>query len=388
MFALSPRLPRLTMAASTIAAALGLLAAGPAFADIKIGFNVPLTGFAAADGKSALEGAKLAIAQANAAGGVAGQKLELVIYDDQASPKEAVPVATKLVEKDQVVGAVSGSYSGSTRAAAGIFQAGKVPYVVAYAIHPDITRAGNFVFRVSAMGEVQGRGGAKLVSNLGKKKVTLITVKNDFGQALAAGFKEAAAKFGLQITGEYEYGLSERQFGAIVSKVKADDPEVIYASGYFFTAGPLVSQLRAAGITAPIIGQEGYDSDKFIEIAGAASEGTLVTTSLDRDSDAPATKAFLADYQKAVGAGADMVAASSFTATSVLIEGLKKSGGKGGDALRGALAGATFTTPIGKLSFNSLNEVAKDVQVQVVKNKAFHRHSVISDPVLLAPPTK
>ncbi len=371
-----------------VSAALGLLAAGTAHADIKIGFNVPLTGFAAADGQSALEGAKLAVAQANAGGGAAGQKLELVVYDDQASPKEAVPVATKLIEKDQVVGAVSGSYSGSTRAAAGLFQAGKVPYVVAYAIHPDITRAGNYVFRVSAMGEVQGRGGAKLVSNLGKKKVALITMKNDFGQALAAGFKEAAPQFGLQITGEYEYGLRDRQFGAIVSKVKSDEPEVIYASGYFFTAGPLVSQLRAAGVTAPIIGQEGYDSDKFIEIAGAASEGTLITTSLDRDSDAPATKAFLADYRKAVGAGADMVAASSFTATSVLIEGLKKSGGKGGETLRSALAGATFTTPIGQLTFNSLNEVAKDVQVQVVKGKAFHRHSVISDPVLLAPPTK
>lgn len=379
--------PRKSFVSLAIASAAGLLAAGPASADIKIGFNVPLTGFAAADGQSALNGAKLAVAQANAAGGINGEKLELVVYDDQATPKEAVPVATKLVERDKVVGAVSGSYSGSTRAAAGIFQAGKVPYVVAYAIHPDITRSGNFVFRVSAMGEVQGRGGAKLASTLGKK-VTLITMKNDFGQALAAGFKEAAPKFGLQITGEYEYGLSDRQFGAVVSKVKADNPEVIYASGYFFTAGPLVSQLRAAGVTAPVIGQEGYDSDKFIEIAGAAAEGTLVTTSLNRDSDSPVTQSFLTEYRKAVGAGADMVAASSFTATNVLIEGLKKTGGKGGEALRAAMAGGTFTTPIGKLTFNTLNEVAKDIQVQVVKGKAFRQHSVISDPVLLAPPTK
>jgi len=385
---MNPPSPRKSLLATAIAGLAALLAAGPAAADIKIGFNVPLTGFAAADGQSALNGAKLAVAQANAAGGVAGEKIELVVYDDQGTAKEAVPVATKLIEKDKVVGAVSGSYSGSTRAAAGLFQSAKVPYVVAYAIHPDITRAGNFVFRVSAMGEVQGRGGAKLVSNLGKKKVTVITVKNDFGQALAAGFKEAAPKFGLQITGEYEYAMSDRQFGALVSKVKADNPEVIYASGYFFNAGPLVSQLRAAGVTAPIIGQEGYDSDKFIEIAGPASEGTLVTTSLDRDSDVPATKAFLADYRKANGAGADMVAASSFTATAVLIEGLKKSGGKGGEALRAAMAGGTFVTPIGKLTFNSLNEVAKDIQVQVVKDKAFRRHSVISDAVLLAPPTK
>lgn len=358
------------------------------WADVKVGFNVPLTGFAAADGKSALDGANLAVAQANASGGVAGQKIELVVYDDQASPKEAVPSATKMIEKDKVVAAVSGSYSGSTRAAASIFQRAQVPYVVAYAIHPDITLAGDYMFRVSAMGEVQGRGGAKLVQNLGKKKVVVVTLKNDFGQALAAGFKEAAPKLGLNIIKEYEYGMKDRQFGPMVSSIKADNPEVIYASGYFFTAGPLVSQLRAAGITAPIIGQEGYDSEKFIEIAGAAAEGTLITTSLDRDSDSAATKSFLADYRKATGAGADMVAAAAFTATSVVIDGLKRSGGKGGAALRDAIAAGTYDMPVGKLAFNDLHEVKKDIQVQVIKDKAFHRHSVISDPVLLAPPSK
>lgn len=364
------------------------LACGSAMADIKIGINVPLTGFAAADGKSALEGAKLAVAQANVKGGIKGEKLELVVYDDQASPKEVVPLATKLIEKDKVVGMVGGSYSGPSRAAASIFQAAQIPYVVAYAIHPEITRAGDYMFRVSAMGEVQGRGGAKLVSNLGKKKVVVITVKNDFGQSLAAGFKEGAAKFGLNIVGEHEYSMPDRQFGALIAKVKEQEPEVIYASGYFFNAGPLVNQLRAAGVTATIIGQEGYDSDKFIEIAGPASEGVLITTSLDRDSASPATKEFIADFKKATSVGADMVAAATYTATGVLIEGLAKTGGKGGAALRDAIAAGKYDSAIGKLAFNDLHEVNKDIQVQVVKDKAFRRHSVISDAVLLAAPTK
>lgn len=361
---------------------------GAAVAQVKIGINVPLTGFAAADGKSALEGAKLALAQANAKGGINGSPVEMVIYDDQGLPKEVGPLATRLIERDKVAGVVSGSYSGPTRAAAALFQAAQVPYVVAYAIHPEITRAGDYMFRVSAMGEVQGRGGAKLVSTLGKKKVALITVKNDFGQSLAAGFKEAAPKFGLNIVGEQEFSMPDRQFGALIAKVKEQDPEVIYASGYFFNAGPLVNQLRAAGVTATIIGQEGYDSDKFIEIAGPASEGVLITTSLDRDSASPATKAFIADFKKATNVGADMVAASTYTATQILIEGLKKTGGKGGAALRDVIATGTYDSAIGKLAFNDLHEVNKDIQVQVVKDKAFRRHSVISDPVLLAAPTK
>ena len=263
-----------------------------------------------------------------------------------------------------------------------------MPYVVAYSIHPDVTLAGDYVFRTATMGEVQGRAGAKLTSELGKKNVVLITLKNDFGQALATGYKEAAPKFGIKIINEYEYGIRDRQFGPLISKVKSDNPELIYASGYFFTAGPLVNQLRAAGVTVPVIGQEGYDSEKFIEIAGAASEGTLITTSLDRDSASPVTQAFLKEYRAAYNSGADMVAASTYTATSIAIEGLRKTGGKGGEALKNAIAAGTFSTPIGTLAFNDLHEVKKDVQVQVVKGKAFHRHSVISDPVLLAPPTK
>ncbi|RII82755.1 ABC transporter substrate-binding protein [Neopusillimonas maritima] len=363
-------------------------ASGSALADIKIGINVPLTGFAAADGNSALTGAKLAVKKANANGGINGEQIELVIYDDQASAKDAIPAATKLIEKDEVVGAVSGSYSAATRAAAGVFQNAQVPYVVAYSIDPSITRTGDYMFRVSSMGEVQGRAGAKLVDNLGKKRVVLVTLNNDFGQALANGFKDAAPKFNLDIINEYEYGIKDRQFGPLIAKIKSDDPEVIYASGYFFNAGPLVSQIRAAGITVPIIGQEGYDSDKFIEIAGPAAEGTLVTTSLDRDSESKVTQAFLKEFREEAGFGADMVAASTYSATAILLDGLRETGGKGGAALRDAIAKGTYEMPIGKLQFNDLHEVNKDVQVQTIKDGYWARHSVIHDPELLAAPTK
>ncbi len=363
--------------------ATSALAAGT----IKIGFNAPLTGFAAADGNSARTGAELAVEQINATGGVNGKMLELVVYDDQASPKESVPIATKLIEKDKVSIGISGSYSGATRAAAGVYQSAGVPYISAYAVHPDITRAGDYVFRTSFVGEVQGRAGAKLIGNiLGKKKVSIITLKNDFGKSLAAGFREASAKFGIEVLNEYEYSIKDRQFGPIVSKVKADNPEAIYASGYFFTAGPLVSQLRAAGITAPIIGQEGYDSEKFIEIAGAAAEGTIITTSLDRDSEAAETKGFIMAFEKKAGFKADMVAASAHTAVKVAAAALAKAGDGDAAALRDAIAQTTVVASTGTISFNSLGEVRKDVQVQVVKDGSWHRHSVISDPMLLAPP--
>ncbi len=372
-----------------LAVAASVFVASPTLAEsVRIGFNVPLTGFAAADGKSALTGAELAVEQANAEGGVNGAQIELVVYDDQASPKEAAPIAAKLIEKDRVPVAVSGSYSGSTRAAAGIFQEAKVPYIAAYAVHPEITRAGDYVFRTSFVGEVQGRAGAKLIGEtLGKKRVVVITLQNDFGKSLAAGFKEAAGAFGIEIVNEYEYSIKDRQFGPIVSKVKADAPEAIYASGYFFTAGPLVSQLRSAGVEVPVIGQEGYDSEKFIEIAGPAAEGVIITTSLDRDSDVPETRDFIAAFEKKAGFKADMVAASAHTAIKVAVAALREAGTSDRKAIRDAIAATSLQASTGTISFNGLGEVRKDVQVQMVSDGAWRRHSVISDPDLLAPPT-
>ena len=372
-----------------LATAVALTAVAAQAENVRIGFHVPLTGFAAADGKSALTGAELAVEQANAAGGIDGKTLELVVYDDQASPKEAAPIATKLAAQDKVNIAISGRYSGATRAAAGVFQESGIPYISAYAVHPGITQTGDFVFRTSFVGEVQGRAGAKLAGEmLGKTRAVVITLKNDFGKSLAAGFREAAGKFGVEIQAEYEYGIKDRQFGPIVSKVKADDPEVIYASGYFFTAGPLVSQLRAAGIEAPIIGQEGYDSEKFIEIAGPAAEGVIITTSLDRDSEVAETRDFIAAFEQKAGYKSDMVAASGHTAVKVAVAALRQAGTEDRKAIRDAIAGLSLQASTGEISFNALGEVRKDVQVQVVKDGAWHRHSVISDPELLAPPEK
>jgi branched-chain amino acid transport system substrate-binding protein len=373
-----------------LATALTLACMGsPALAQtIRIGFQAPLTGPAASDGKTALQGAQLAVEQINAAGGVNGSKLELVVLDDQTQPAQAVPLANKFIG-DGIKAVISGSYSGPTRAAAGVFQQAKIPYISAYAIHPDIVRAGDYVFRTSFMGEVQGRAAAKLIGDIMKKKrVTMINVNNDFGQALAAGMKEAAPKFGLQLVSEYNFGMGDRQFGSIVASVKKDNPEVLYISGYFFNGGPLVAQLRAGGVTVPIVGTEGFDTVNFIQIAKEAAEGVIITTSLDRDSNDPPMRKFIDNYKSRFNVGAEMVAASTHTAVNVLAQAIGKAGINDTAKLRDAIA-ATKDMPSasGTITFNSSREVYKAAQIQIIKNGEFSRYAVIDDPVLLAPPT-
>src|SRR5215471_3303745 len=181
-----------------IVISLAAITSTPVRAEVKIGFQAPLTGAAATDGVSAKIAAEIASEKINSSGGVLGQKIELVTYDDQAKTEEAVFTANKLVGQDGVKFAVSGSYSASGRAAAPIFQQASVPFISAYGVHPDITRAGNYVFRGVHLGPPQGRAAAKFIGdNLGLKRVSIVTMDNDYGQATFEGFKSTVDRFGL-----------------------------------------------------------------------------------------------------------------------------------------------------------------------------------------------
>ncbi|MCW5685531.1 MAG: ABC transporter substrate-binding protein [Pseudolabrys sp.] len=380
-------------AAMRIGAALAfsVAVATSATAQIKIGFQAPLTGPAATDGVSAKVAAELAVQDINAKGGVLGQKIELVTYDDQAKTDEAVFTANKLVGQDGVKFAVSGSYSASGRAAAPVFQKAGVPFISAYGVHPDITRTGNYVFRTVHLGQPQGRAGAKFVGDvLGHKQISVISMDNDYGQSTLEGFKSAAGQFGIKILGEYSYPLRDRQFGSIVASVKRDNPQAIYVTGYFFTAGPLVTQLRAAGITVPIIGSQAFDAQKLIEIAGQAVEGVYIVGGLNRDRDNAQLKSYLAEFQKRAGYPGENVGATVYSAIALMADAIKRAGSLDPAKVRDALAATkNFDHLAGELvSFNALREINMPMNVNVVKGGKFVHYAWIDDLKLLAPPTE
>ena len=352
----------------------------------KIGFHAGLTGPAAADGNAALAAAKLAVQQANAAGGVNGRRLELLVYDDQGKPEQAVPSANRLIG-DGARAVVSGGFSGPSRAAAPVFQKAQIPYLAAVAFAPEITRTGNFMFRVTSVGEVQGRAAAKLIgTTLHKKRVVLLTIKTDFGKTLAAGFKDAAPKFGLDLAKEYEYAPSDRQFGPLIASIKADNPEVIYVTGFYFTAGPLVAQLRSAGVTADIVGAESLSSQQYIDIAGQAAEGTVITNVIDWGSQLPEIVDFLKAYEAATKTKAEAVSASTHAAVTILVAAMPKANSDDPAKIRAALETTEATTAIGRIGFNKLHEVKKGFPLSVVRDGKWQRFGSVDDAVLLAPP--
>jgi branched-chain amino acid transport system substrate-binding protein len=374
-----------------VAVALAMVTAMPVRAAIKIGFQVPLTGPAATDGKSAEIAGQMAAEDINAAGGALGQKIELVVYDDQAKSDQAIFTAQKLIGEDGVNLVVNASYSASGRAAAPVFEQAGVVMISAYGVHPDITRAGGYMFRLVHLGPPQGAATALYVGDTLKlKRISTIAMDNDYGQATMDGFLAASVKYGIEVVSKYSYSLKDRQFGSIVASVKRDNPDGIYATGYYFTGGPLVAQLRAAGITVPIIGSQAFDSEKFIEIAGSSAEGTYIIDSFDRDRKNEALQRFFAEFKKRAGYAPEGVAAVTYSAVMLMADAIKRAGSADPARVRDALA-ATKDFPMleGNLSgFNSLHEIIMPISVNVIREGKFKSAGQITNLDAYAPPDK
>ena len=357
---------------------------------IKIGLLAPLTGFAAADGASVKNSVGLAVEKVNKAGGLLGKKIELVTYDDRADAKEAVALAQKLIQQDKVVGLVAGSYSMPTRAVAPLFQDEGIPLVAAYAIHPDVTKAGNFNFRNGFLGAVEGRAAAHTAVELLKaKKIALLTSDNDFGRTLAEGFNEYLAKRAkgrAEIVIALTYPMSEKDFKPYLSKIKEVNPDVIFSSGYYFQTGPVLKQARELGMKTQIIGEEGADSPKTLEIAGDAAEGFIIVTNLNRDDKRPFVQEFLKEYETRFKIQPDMVGASAYDAFMIICDGIARAKSTAGKAVRDAIAATKdYDGLTGVIKGFNKGEVVKEVQVQQVKNGRFRYFAVITDPELITP---
>jgi branched-chain amino acid transport system substrate-binding protein len=359
---------------------------------VKIGVMAPITGFAASDGASVKNSIKLAVDAVNASGGVLGQKVEAIVYDDAADPKQATALARKLIEQDQVKAFVAGSYSMPSRAVAPLFNDEKIPLVAAYAVHPDVTSGGKYTycFRNGFLGAVEGRAGAyTCVTLLKGKKIVVLTSDNDAGKEMAVGFKQfmdtPAAK-GAQVVSWGTYPMSEKDYKPYLAKIKDLNPDVVYSPGYYFQSGPMIKQAREMGLKAKFVGYEGADSPEFVDIAGKDAEGYSITTNLNRDDKRPLVQAFLKEYKTQFKVDPDMVGASAYDAFMIIVEGIKRAKSVEGPAIQQAIFNLhDYNGLTGMIHGFEKGEVVKEVQIQVVKNGGFHYEGVVTDPKLIHP---
>lgn len=367
-----------------------LLSALPAQAadPIRIGVLAPLVGAAADDGLNVKNSCELAAEKINAAGGILGRKVELVVYDDRADPKEAIPLANRLIQKDRVAAVVGGSYSFPSRAVATVFQDEEIPFVAAYAVHPGITQAGSFCFRNGFLGIVEGRAIAKVLDrDLKVQRVALLYPDNDFGRTMAQGFREYMKLRPSSMTVVYEttFAGSEKDFRPLLTKMRARNPQAAVASGYYFQTGLLLDQARQMGLKTPFIGEQGSDSPLLLKIAGKSAEGFLMATNLDRDDPDPVAKEYLTAYRKRFGNDPNMCGGSAYDSMLLLAEAIRRSGSAEPAAICKALQGIQLRGVTGLIRFAPNREVIRPVQIQIVRDGKFRHYSVVKEMDLIRP---
>lgn len=360
---------------------------------IRIGFFAPVTSPAAsADGLSAENSAKLAVKLVNEAGGINGRMVELVNYDDGLDTTQAVSIAEKLTTKDNVVAVVSGSYSGPTRVAAPIIQNAGMVMVSAYAVHPDVVNAGDFIFSQSFPGKVQGKAGAEYaVKNLGAKKIAIIAVDLDFGTELANTFTAHAEANGAKVVSVDKVAISDNEFTAIITKLKEKvQPDLIYIANYYAHAAEVVKQCKLQGLNVPILGTEGADSWQFLLTAGEHANGVYLTTNMNRDDVSTTTQEYITRYREEFDMEPDMVGASAYDAFQVLFESIRQVGTDDPAAMRDTIAGLKdFSTVTGNLiKYTENGEAVKAVQIQQVVDGKFKSKGEITDLNIITPESK
>jgi branched-chain amino acid transport system substrate-binding protein len=339
---------------------------------IKIGWFGPLTGPTATDGTHSRDAALLAVEKFNKEGGLNGKKVELVAEDDQGKPEEALKAVQKLINNDKVIAIVGGAYSGPSKTVAPKVQEAKVPMTVAYAVHPQVTQGGDYVNRVIYTGPVQGKAMADFaVNDLGKKNIAVLYVEIDYGKSIFGAFKEEVEKLGAKVVIDRPFKMGDKDFSSILTAVKQQNPDALYVVGYYNEAAAIVKQAKELGIDAQLLGVDGFDSPKYLELGKANTEGSIFTTSFYTSDERPVVQEFVKAWHEKYQGEPDMLSSQSYDAAMVILEALKKAGADK-EKLKDAInATKDFEGTSGKITFGPDHEVVKPVIFMTVKDGKF-----------------
>lgn len=344
---------------------------------IKLGANLEMTGTNATFGSSASNGAKLAIKEVNAKGGVLGKQLTLTVADNKSEAAESANAMQKLISQDKVVAIIAPIASSSVIAGAQVLQDSKVPAISPTASNPKVTvdpatgKVRDFVFRAAFIDPFQGSVMANFASKSLKAKTAALYIDNssDYAKGLGQFFKETFTKNGGTIVAEEAYLQKDTDFKATLTKMKSKNPDVIFAPGYYQEVGMLIKQARELGLNVPVLGGDGWDSAKLPEIAGAqALNNSFFSNHYTPDDNSPAVKTFVENYKKEYNQTPDAFAALAYDATMMVIKAMERANSTDPVKIKDELAKTKdFAAVSGKISLNETHDAVKSAVIIEMK---------------------
>ncbi len=341
---------------------------------IKIAIAAQMTGAQAKIGSDFKNGGGIAVEEWNAKGGVLGKKVEIILGDDQADPKQAVEVANKL-SNEGVAGIVGHYNSSCSIPASDVYNRANIPMITPASTNPLLTERGyRNVFRVCGRDDQQGKVAAEFVSNkLAIKRVAIIHDKTTYGQGLAEEFrKNLSGSIEVVYTGGITLG--DKDFKPVLTSVKEKNPDLIYFGGIYPETGLLVKQAREVSLMVPFMSGDGSIDPKFVEIAGSkAAEGTYLTFSPD-PKNIPAARGFIEKYTSKYG---EMGPYSiyAYEAANILLASIQAAGTTEGKAVAEKIHSLEFNGSLGRIRFTEKGDVAQSPYVVwITKNGKFEEY--------------
>jgi branched-chain amino acid transport system substrate-binding protein len=313
---------------------------------IKIGVNLELSGAVASYGTSELSGIELAVEEINAEGGIDGKEIELVKVDNKSDPAEATSAAIRLTTQDKVVAIIGAATSGATVAQAQIANDNETPLITPSGTSPTVTvredgGVNEFVFRTSFIDPFQGTVAANFAANdLNVKNAAILSDNSsDYSKGLAASFKKDFEAAGGKVISEESYVAKDSDFRSTLTRIKAANPEFILIPGYYEEVGLIVKQAREMGITAPLMGADGWDSPTLLKLAGAeALNNTFTTNHYSSEDPDGIIQNFNKKFNDKYSKSPDAFNALGYDTVYLLADAIKRAGGPDSVKIKEALA--------------------------------------------------
>lgn len=342
-----------------VALGLSLALSSAAIAQIKLGVAGPMTGPNAAFGAQLKNGVDQAVADINAAGGILGQQIAVSVGDDVSDPKQGVSVANKFVG-DGIKLIVGHFNSGVTMPASEVYAENGMLMISPSATNPKITERGLWnAFRTCGRDDQQGAVAANhIVTKLAGKKIAVVHDKTTYGQGLADETKKAMNAKNVKEVLYEGVNTGEKDFSALVSKIKASGADVVYWGGLHTEGGLIVRQMRDQGLKTVLMSGDGITSDEFASIGGPGVEGTLMTFPPD-PRNRPEAKDVVAKY-RARNINPESYTLYSYAAVQIMAEAAKRANSvdprKMADAMK---TGTAFKTVIGDIAFDKKGDITR-----------------------------
>ena len=341
--------------------------------EIVVGHFGSMTGSDATFGQSTDDGIRLALDEANAAGGINGKKIKLITMDDQGKAEEAAAVVTRLIEQEKVVALLGEVASSRSLAAAPIAQAKKVPMITPSSTNPKVTEVGDHIFRVCFIDPFQGTVMAKFATeNLKAKKVAILReVCSDYSMGLADFFTQKLKELGGEVVADLSYQNQDVDFKAQLTQIKSKNAEAIFIPGYYTQVGLIARQARELGISAPLMGGDGWDSPKLSEIGGKAVDGGYFSNHYSTESTDPAAVEFMKKFKEKYKKDPDGLSAAGYDAARVLVQAMKNAPEVTTAAIRNEIAKIkNFAGATGNITINEQRNATKSAVVVQVQGTA------------------